>query len=186
MVPFGGSLVAMAAEHFVFMSAEEGHVANGEGVSSLEHRVLHMEGTLSSIQLALDSLVAQKVASEDVGHRTSALKKPGRASVAEASSSRIGATPKKSAKPAPGYEGLDRTVVEAALQAGVAESHLEEMAQLWCVDTPDGWKIFLELQEHQFVEATCHSRRTLPMRRRRTKPMELETQMAMWLEPLSS
>ena len=130
VVPFGGSLVAIAAEHFVFMSAEEGHVANGEGASSLEHRVLHMEGTLSSIQLALDSLVAQKVASEDVGHRSSALKKPGRTNVAEASSSRVGATPKKSAKPAPGYEGLDRTVVEAALQAGVAESHLEEMAQL--------------------------------------------------------
>lgn len=130
VVPLAGSLVAIAAEHFVFMSAEEGLMANGEDGISLEQRVHAMEGTLSSIQLALDSLVAQKVATEDKPSRPSALKKSARAPGFVEASSKVGASPKRSSKPGGGYEGLDRTVVEAALQAGVAVSHLEEMAQL--------------------------------------------------------
>ena len=115
VVPLAGSLVAIAAEHFVFMSAEEGLMANGEDGISLEQRVHAMEGTLSSIQLALDSLVAQKVATEDKPSRPSALKKSARAPGVVEASSKFGASPKRSSRPGGGYEGLDRTVVEAAL-----------------------------------------------------------------------
>ena len=129
-VPLAGSLVAIAAEHFAFMSAEEGHVANGAEVTTLEDRVFVMESALNSIQETLQILVVQNGGRGEKAVRASALKKPGSSGQAAATSAAAGATPKRSARPGGAYEGLDRTVVEAALQAGVAESHLEEMANL--------------------------------------------------------
>ena len=129
-VPYAGSLVAIAAEHFAFMSAEEGLVEDPLLAGGLEQRVADMETALSGIQAALDSLVAQGGGRARGGTRTAAQKQPQPGVAAEGGSARAGATPKRTAKPPDVFEGLDKTVVDAALQAGVAESHLAEMAQV--------------------------------------------------------
>lgn len=116
LLPYGESLIAVAAEHFTFLSAEEGLGGTQQEEVPLESRVDRMESTLASIQLALEKL------SSPVPPRT----RPG--ALRHRGGESLGASPKKSAKQKVSFDGLDRSVVDAALNAGIEPEHLTEMA----------------------------------------------------------
>ena len=125
LLPYAESLVAVAAEHFTFLSAEEGLTGqDGEGGEpSIEARMAMLEKSMAGIQSALQNLVPGAGAA-----RPSALKKDRDKTGGEGGV--LGAAPKVASRPQKGFEGLDRTVVDAALAAGVSPEHLTEMAQV--------------------------------------------------------
>lgn len=125
LLPYAESLVAVAAEHFTFLSAEEGLTGqDGEGGEpSIEARMAMLEKSMAGIQSALQNLVPGAGAA-----RPSALKKDRDKTGGEGGA--LGAAPKVASRPQKGFEGLDRTVVDAALAAGVSPEHLTEMAQV--------------------------------------------------------
>lgn len=124
-LPYAEALVAAASEHFIFLSAEEEVIQEhgGERVVGLEDRVMRVEGALSDIQESLSALLAGQ-GRRDKG-RASTLHQP-----SEGGGKKRGATEKKAAKPSVSFEGLEKSVVEAALQAGIEEEHLAEMANI--------------------------------------------------------
>ena len=118
LLPFGESLVAVAAEHFTFLSAGE-EVEFGDGEEeNFGERIEKVEGALAGIQAALDTLLNREE------ERKPAIRRSSQGSVA------FGASPKKEARGRVTFEGLDKSVVEAALSAGIAEDHLAQMAAL--------------------------------------------------------
>lgn len=117
-LPFGESLVAVAAEHFTFLSAEEELEPGGGEDADYGQRIEKVEGALAGIQAALETLLSREDA------RKPALRRP------SASSGAVGASPKKEARSRVSFDGLDKTVVEAALSAGIQEDHLSQMAAL--------------------------------------------------------
>lgn len=123
-LPYAEALVGAAAEHFTFLSAEEEVLQEHGGLDGpgLEDRMLRVEGALSDIQESLSALLAGQ------GLRGKE-RAAGPQQSAEAKSKR-GATEKKVAKPKVSFEGLEKSVVEAALQAGIEEDHLAEMANI--------------------------------------------------------
>ncbi len=113
-VPSGRALLAVADEKFTFLSAES--EPPEMGVPDTQHRLSALEDGLSQIQQSLKVLLQQH--SKDpqeapVGHPRP---KP--------APSRAAPLPPRE----DGIAGLDRGAVQAALQAGVERSHLEELA----------------------------------------------------------
>ena len=119
LLPYGESLVAVAAEHFTFLSAEEGPqvipVVSAE--EDIHLRMEKVEGALSGIQLALERLAQP----QQTRGRPSALKQSG--------GDPLYASPKRGSKSKVNFDGLDKEVVDAALQAGVEVDQLTEVAQ---------------------------------------------------------
>lgn len=123
-LPFAEALVGAAAEHFTFLSAEEEVLQEFAGVvdPGLEDRMTKMEDALMGIQDSLSALLAgreRRDKGRDAGMKEDATGKK-----------KLGASEKKAAKPSVSFDGLEKSVVEAALQAGIEESHLAEMANI--------------------------------------------------------
>lgn len=123
-LPFAEALVGAAAEHFTFLSGEEEVLQEFAGVADpgLEDRMSKTEDALMGIQDSLSALLAGRERREkgrDPGLKDDAMGKK-----------KLGASEKKAAKPSVSFDGLEKSVVEAALQAGIEESHLAEMANI--------------------------------------------------------
>ena len=143
LLPFGGSLLKVATEHFAFLSAEseakhQHRSQEGFGSDQLQARVEHMETALATLSSNMDLLV-QKLgttldAPEAAPSRPSALKKkkakPSGATVAPASrDQRVQ------------FQGLDPSVVAAATSAGVSAKALEQMEMLVSASVPGAKKL---------------------------------------------
>ena len=111
-VPFGRALMAVADEKFEFLSAESG-IAEA-GAPDTQHRLTALEDGLAQIQQSLLILMDQRSAQKDVMDVAKPKAVPPRA---------VPLPPKGD-----GIAGLDKGAVQAALQAGVERSHLEELA----------------------------------------------------------
>ena len=140
-LPFAGSLVKVASEHFAFLSAEsEAKVrpapAAEHGSGDLNSRMEHMEVALATLSSSLDQVLeklgASPHGSQQTTARPSALKK------------------KKTKKQPPSraaggdrvqFQGLDPSVVAAATTAGVSSKTLEQMEMLISSSAPAAHKL---------------------------------------------
>ena len=142
-LPFGGSLLKVAMEHFAFLSAEseakqQHRSPGGSGSDQLQARMEHMETALATLSSNMDMLVQKLGTTLDppdaAPARPSALKKkrakPSGASVAPASrDQRVQ------------FQGLDPSVVAAATSAGVSAKALEQMEMLVSASAPGAKKL---------------------------------------------
>lgn len=113
-VPSGRALMAVADEKFEFLSAES-DLREGGGPDT-QHRLTALEDGLAQIQQSLQALLDRQ---------TQAVPKD------VAGVARSKAAPPREVPLPPkgdGIAGLDKDAVQAALQAGVEKSHLEELA----------------------------------------------------------
>ena len=119
VVPFAPALLEVSQEKFIFLSAESGGGEDPPEAAQLlppaEERIGRLEEAMSEIQASLQQLI-----SVTAGPRGDGAPK---ASTAAASSK---AKPKAAAKVS--FSGLDQTVVDSALAAGVPAEHLTEVA----------------------------------------------------------
>lgn len=135
-IPYGPGLAQVSEEHFAFLTAQSGEAAEEQppepsfapshggarsGLSDqppvLESRMAAMEKTLASMQGALERLAGEPA-------RPPALRKPG-VKPANPTPARLRATF------APGtIPGLDPTVVQSALDAGIPEEQLRTLSGL--------------------------------------------------------
>lgn len=120
VVPFAPALLEASQEKFTFLSAESG--LGEEGVeaapvtSAAEDRLTKLETAMSDIQASLSQLLHQRL-------------DPGRDAVPSvARSVPASGNPKVRPTPKVSFTGLDQTVVDAALSAGVPAEHLTEVA----------------------------------------------------------
>ena len=128
LLPFAESLVAAARDHFTFLSYSEGG-AQGKGD--------HLEGRLQSLEEGLSKLQATLEA---------ALGSPG--PTAAGSKKAKPAAPAKTRKSVETPPGLDPVVAQHALQAGVSQDALAELAQLQVAGKgPAGGKTAAVLEE---------------------------------------
>ncbi len=110
-LPFGKALVEVANEHFGFVTAEsEVHPPAPAGGALMEDRLKLLEENLEAMRSSLAAMS---------GGAGRAVPLPGKPNPK--------AVPQKKKKK---LEGMDPTTVEAALQAGVPEHHLEEMSKI--------------------------------------------------------
>lgn len=108
VLPYAQALVAVARDHFTFLSAESGIAPPGlDPVPVLQQRVQQLEGAIAGIQEGIKELLNEKKTAPP-----SALK----------------AKPKTSAKQQRLPAGVDQAVASQALQAGVSPQALAEMA----------------------------------------------------------
>lgn len=108
VLPYAQALVAVARDHFTFLSAESGIAPPGlDPVPGLQQRVQQLEGAIAGIQEGIKELLNEKKTAPP-----SALK----------------AKPKTSAKQQRLPAGVDQAVASQALQAGVSPQALAEMA----------------------------------------------------------
>lgn len=109
-LPYAESLVAVAKDHFTFLSLPEGH-QGGEG--QVGQRLKVVEDGLLQLQNTLEKLLERQPAAQPSPH-TAYREQPAR--------------PKPRSQAAP--PGLDPVVAKHALQAGVSERALAEVAAL--------------------------------------------------------
>lgn len=122
VVPFAPALLEVSQEKFTFLSAEsgggDGEDADqvGPGAGDTGDRLLKLESTMSDIQASLMQLLEQRST-------------PRRSAASEAATaSGLPIRPKVKATPKVTFSGLDQTVVDSALAAGVPAEHLSEVA----------------------------------------------------------
>ena len=123
VLPFGQALVEVADDKFSFATASSTAARQSRIKPRAERRIGNLESAVAGIQDGMKELLEQ-------------LRAPQTSSVAP----KTQATPKRAipeVKVAPlppredfGLPGLDRSVVQAALQAGVSRLHLEEMSRV--------------------------------------------------------
>ena len=128
-IPYSQSLVEVMQERFSFFSAESGGGAptdpKGPAAPSAEARLGAVESTLADIQKSLAVLLESPKAASLPGPsqaRPSALRPAGAAPKRPADRVKI-------LEPSTKLSGLDGSVVQAALAAGVPEEHLREMSE---------------------------------------------------------
>ena len=152
LLPYASGLVEAAQDHFAFFSAEDGqhqqHI-DGEpateeemqealeddaGLDPAEKRLVRMEKAIKSLVASVGQLATKKV--EDASKtQASAAAKPAASQRAtglplgQASSSKQQVKTPKKGNPVQ-FPSLDAGVVQAALQAGVPVSNLQEMEKL--------------------------------------------------------
>ena len=110
LLPFAESLVAAARDHFTFLSYSEGG-AQGKG-GHVEGRLQSLEEGLSKLQATLEAALGSQGPAAAGSKKT----KP--------------AAPAKTRKSVETPPGLDPVVAQHALQSGVSQDALAELAQL--------------------------------------------------------
>ena len=112
-LPYGKALVEVANEHFGFVTAESEMAPTPAvvQVAPMEDRMKKLEDSLEAIRGSLAELAGEPRG----GCRAVPL--PAK-------------KPKKKEKAAGAVAGMDPTTVQAARQAGIPESHLEEMSKI--------------------------------------------------------
>ncbi len=114
LLPFARALVAVAKDHFTFLSAESaGMAVAGEG-AGLEQRLAALEKTLHTVSESLRVLQAPPARPPSHAVKATAKPKP------------VQGTPVKFAPP----PGLDASVAVQAMQAGVSGLALQEIAEV--------------------------------------------------------
>ena len=143
-LPFAGSLLKVASEHFAFLSAEsEAKVrptaVAEHGSADLSSRVEHMEVALATLSSSMDQILEKLGTTPSAGQpplpRPSALKKKKekRTPTSKAAgSSSVGHVQ---------FQGLDPSVVAAATTAGVSSKTLEQMEMLVSSSAPVARKL---------------------------------------------
>lgn len=117
VMPYGPALAKLADEHFSFISAQSGEVAEELG---LEERMARLEDTFGGIREQLQVLVGGvRQSAQAVGARAKAA--PARAGPLAPRGGELG--------------GLDRGVVASARQAGISEAQLIAIGKLMKKDT---------------------------------------------------
>ena len=121
LLPYARSLADLAGNTFEFLTAESAAPEDlrggpGQSGSSVEDRLVRLEGCFQAIQADLKQLVSKKApAAAAPSEAPSSAKAPSRA------------TPKRG--PRPELEGMDQSVVQAALDSGIDMKHIEEMGR---------------------------------------------------------
>eukprot|EP00435_Cladocopium_sp_Y103_P073950 s91_g46.t1 len=113
-LPFASAVVAAAKDHYTFLSADSGGVAEPPGLGGLESRFAAIEEQLQRLLHALPQTGAAAGASAELGRRPKAAARP--------------------ALPA----GIDPAVAQQALQAGISPSALVEIAKSMGLPAPTG------------------------------------------------
>ena len=124
-LPYAPSLVEVIQEKFAFMSAESGGPEVGGGGDDVSGRLSRLEDGLSEIRLFLKELA--KGPQKSAG--ASSPKEPAVGETSASPSKRPGALKRKEERRVT-FEGLDPSVTDAALRAGIPEGHLRELSGL--------------------------------------------------------
>ena len=121
--PLGSSLLAVASEHFAFVSAQEEEAAPSVAASNLPERMEKVESVLDELKQSMSTLLQRLPEGEPEKQRSDV----GRAAPPRPSALKPRKEPVTSPVPLP---GLDPAVVEAARSAGVPEDQLRRMSHL--------------------------------------------------------
>lgn len=125
LLPYAQSLVSVSDEKYAFLSAESNPprtVPNQPAPKELESRVSQMEGQLQETASSLKLLIG--------GEKSSVSPQPVQAAEKPAEQ------PRPSAPRPPRFPGLDQSVVNAALQAGIGHAQLTELSKMVGVKKP--------------------------------------------------
>ena len=140
-LPYAPALIEVAQEHFAFFSANEEEdkdvedglpelIPDESGLAPVEDRLLQVEKTLVNLARGMQTLLKDKSPRPKAANRPKAMPTP-KTKAGQTKPSLVRKTKKAEPEDATAaFPSLDAGVVQAALQAGVPRSNLEEMQRL--------------------------------------------------------